>query len=117
MKILNLVKFNKNNVIASTLTKKQQLVYKFVYNKVKSDETINFEEIKQLYIDYGNGNVINGIPHSPEYAFKQPDGSWKYQSYPMYPEEIKRVSIYWFTQKLGVLVVKGALKIIPQIEI
>jgi len=103
-------------------TTAQQQLYALICLKIKNNEKLLFEEARQIYIKYVNRYLIDGVPHHWNYwadRHLMSDGTYGYTSKlePMNDEEITFCTQEWLITNIGRLVIKGALDVIPQIEL
>ena len=106
-----LIKLNNSKL---KLSIKQEILYNFICEKLEQDEPITFEEAKEMYIKHSCRQVINGIPHEGRNYYK--DGEYKWKLVPMQEEWLKMSVVMYLTRGIGSLVLKGALKITPQLN-
>lgn len=105
------------------LTKGQVGLYELVCKKLKTQEPITFNEAKDIFINKVARDVRNGIMYREDYHFIkiETDGKIerkiKWFSRPMTDWEIKNRVSLWLVNGIGSLVLKGALKVIPAIEL
>ena len=111
---MNLVKFNKAQV---KLNKKQRQLYKLINEKLRKDEPITIEEAKDLYINHGCRNVRDGTPYYYNYWHRNEKGEIQTVLEPMDEEQIRKATTLYLMGGIGALVMKGALKIVPQLEL
>lgn len=123
---MNLIQKETNkslSIIKKPLTNKsQKALYAFILEKIKLNEPLKMNEITSLWIQHVCKNIIDGVPHYWDYwanPYKAEDGVTKHRGAykPHSKEFIEKLSVIWLTRTIGVLVMKGLLKIIPQIEI
>ncbi len=105
----NFVKFNKENF---RLTDKQKVLYLFIVDKVEKDEAITFDEAKNLYAKYSCHDLLEGEP--ARYAPYLVDGKCEIIKQDKY--ELRQNVVNYITRGIGSLVLKGALKITPQLQ-
>jgi hypothetical protein len=100
------------------LRKQHAALYALITENLAKNKSITYEEAKELWINHACRNIINGIPHTynfwwrPE-GVKEPVGRYE----PMTNYAVKMTVLEWLTRGIGILVLKGFLKIIPMIEI
>lgn len=104
----------------TNLTDGQRCLYGVICEKLKSDTPIYAEEAVKMWLEnVSRANFINGEPHTYEYYGRYDDIQKKWV--PCWRKlsdwEIKTRSITWLMAAIGALVLKGYLKIIPQLEI
>ena len=108
----DLIKFNQPNF---RLTEKQNIIYTFICKKLAKDEPITFEEAKELYIKESCQCVVDGVPHYEIWGVRD-NLTEGFKRYPMATWEVNRNVINFITRMIGVLAIKGALKITPQLD-
>ena len=107
-----LVKFNDKKI---ELTKSQLILYKFFYDKLEKDEPVLFEEAKEMYIKHSCRDVVKGIPQTCWYYWN--NGKCTEKWHPMTESDLRLNIANYIIRGLGALVVKGALKITPQLHL
>lgn len=100
------------------LTKAQVDLYALICVKLKSNEPILYEEAKDIYFAKACQNLRDGWPHWWNYwGHKDEKGEWVGE-WRRYSDDMVKYTVFnWLTSNIGKLVMKGALKIIPQIEL
>lgn len=100
------------------LSKSQKMLFDLLCKKNESSEPIYIDETKKMYVENVCSNLIGGIPHKYNYFHhKNTEDNWVAGLEPIKDDEVTRRSICWLTGTIGILVIKGYLKIIPQIEL
>jgi hypothetical protein len=100
-----------------TLRPAQETLYKLISQKLKDNQSITYEEAQDIYFKQGCRNMINGWPH---YSYSVQDNEtkqWIRKDVRLSEEFVKYTVFQWLTFNIGKLVIKGYLKIIPQIEL
>lgn len=99
------------------LTKSQTILYTLILKKIDSGDPITFLEAKDVYVNHACREVRNGIPqvYNCWWRNEKDEMVGRYQDMSDY--EVTTRTMMWLTQNIGALVLKGCLKVIPQIEI
>ena len=103
------------------LTKGQTNLYALIVKKISENKSVNIQDAKDLYLAYGCKEIRGGVPCTFNYwanHYTLPDGTTGYKGAyePMPQSMIERYATLWIMTNIGSLVIKGYLKIIPQIE-
>ena len=100
-----------------SITKAQKTLYDLICQKLKKDEPISFDEAKEIYIDKACRDVVKGVPYhcTWKYNDKTKDTEWK--CLPMSEKVLLQRVFLWLTSNIGALVLKGYLKVVPQIQL
>lgn len=103
----------------NSLTDQQKILYSLVCAKLKEDEPITFPDIKEIWLKHVCGQVRDGVPYYFNYYAEVSNDGKEFKGGYMEMNEymIKMRVTQWLTMNIGSLVVKGYLKIIPQILI
>jgi hypothetical protein len=105
------------------LRKTQMVLFNVICKKLKANTELTFEETKKMYIDTACRNFVDGKPAFYNYYWNRKEddkGNFiGYDSrYEVMPEEyLRRTILIWLTHNIGVLVLKGYLKVLPVIEL
>lgn len=104
------------------LTNGQKDLYALIVDKLNGNEPIYFLEAKDIFIKKVCKQVYDGIPYCFNiYANRYVDDSgevnFKGGYEPMTEDEVTKRVLLWLTSNIGALVLKGYLKLIPQIEL
>lgn len=100
------------------LRRGQASLYELIVSKLDSEERITLEEAENIWRTKVCRNMIKGTPHS--YRFHPAtDGTnnWYGRYDPMSRDEITFTVLNWLTKNIGILVIRGYLKVIPMIEL
>ncbi len=98
------------------LTTQQSELLKLMLEKVDKNETLKFDEVKNLWINYV-ANISDGKPvYFEYYHHKDEDGEWRGGYSPLLDYCVDMRVNQWLTLNIGSLVIKGYLKIIPNME-
>lgn len=101
------------------LTRGQQELYSMLCEKVRLGEKVHFDEAKKIWLDSACQNLEGGVPYyydnykSYDEEKKQWVGGRSYLTDAM----IANYAISWLLRNIGSLVIKGYLKVIPQLEL
>lgn len=100
-----------------TLSAAQQDLYTLVCEKLKVNKSITYEEAQKIYFEKGCKIMKDGWPHYFYQVQNNETKQWEDHSRPIHEDEVKYMTFNWLTFNIGKLVIKGYLKIIPQIEL
>lgn len=92
------------------------MLYANLVKHNKQNSPLLFEEAKRMYLNHGCRDVRNGIPYTYDYWMKDSKGERSGGYVPMSENEIKIYATHWIMHNIGALVLKGYLKVLPQIE-
>ena len=95
----------------------QKDLYELICKKLEKNESITYEEARKIYFAKGCNIMKDGWPHWSYMVKNNDTGDWKHESKPMSEAQVKYLTFNWLTCNIGKLVVKGALKVIPMIEL
>lgn len=100
------------------LTKAQTDLYSLICDKLATNKPLEYEEVKQIYISKACQQVRDGkVYWYNYYHHKNEKDEWE-GGVSFYSEDVvKNIVFCWLTFNIGKLVMKGALKIIPQIQL
>lgn len=99
------------------LTKGQKSLYELICLKIPANKPITYEEAKEIYITKVPHTMVNGQLATYNPWYERNETGWNGKYIPLNDEQVKFAVLNWLTINIGRLVVKGALKIIPQIEL
>ena len=99
------------------LTKSQTILYTLILKKIDSGDPITFLEAKDIYVNHACREVRNGVPQVYNCWWKNEKDEIVGRYQDMSDYEVTTRTMLWLTQNIGSLVLKGCLKVIPQIEI
>lgn len=105
----------------SDLYKQHQDLYKLIVRKLEATESLTLREAKQIWLNLPTTVVKDGVPHRVEYQLT--GRTSEYTSYyarvevPMTPEQVTERVLKWLTQSIGLLVVRGYLKVTPMLDV
>ena len=100
-----------------TLRPAQESLYKLISQKLVENKSITYEEARDIYFKQACQNMINGWPH---YSYSVQDNetkNWIRHHIRLSEANVKFTVFRWLTFNIGKLVIKGYLKIIPQVEL
>lgn len=111
-------KFEKPVVSRTTLRRGQAALYDLLSDKIKSGGTVTLPEAREIWLHKVCRNMIDGVPHRTSY-FPAEDGTnnWYPKNIPMSEDEVLFSVLNWLTKNIGVLVMRGYLKVIPMVEL
>lgn len=99
------------------LNKGQLKLYTVILVKLEADEPIYIEEARQMWIDYVAKEVKDGVPRYWNFWWENEKGERVGRWQPMDEWSISNASTQWLLRSLGALILKGYLKIIPQVQL
>lgn len=103
----------------SSLRPGQRKLYELIVSKLEAEEIVTLREAEQIWRSRVAQNMIKGVPHRMTY-YPDPDpaiDNWYLKLVPMSREEITFSVLNWLTKNIGLLVIRGYLKVIPMIEV
>lgn len=105
-------------VSRSTLRRGQASLYDLIIVKLKSGDPITLEEAKDIWLTKVCRKMYNGVPHRTMYGYWE-DGEWRqhFRDVPMTDTDITFAVLDWLTRNLGLLVMRGYLKVIPMVQL
>lgn len=113
--------FEKPAVSRTTLRRGQAALYDLLAAKNKNKTTVTFEEAKHIWLTKVCRNNYGGVPHRYDYFHerieKGDEVSWNGAYVPMTKIEINMAVMDWLVRTIGVLVMRGYLKVIPMVEL
>lgn len=99
------------------LTKNQEILYALIVKKVESNEPIYFKEAREMWINHVCREIRDGKPHYFNFWWRNEKDEMVGRYQPMNEYMISLNATQWLVNNIGRLVLKGYLKVIPQIEI
>ena len=112
------VKFeNKPVVSRSTLRRSQATLYDLLSKKAKNGTTVTYKEAHEIWLTKACRNVTDGKPYSWCWRYDHDKDAYRSVLEPMSDDLVKMVVLQWLTRNIGVLVMKGYLKVIPQVRL
>lgn len=100
-----------------TLRPAQESLYKLISQKLVENKSITYEEAQEIYFKQGCKMMKDGWPHYQSYHQNSTETVPQWHYYRLSEENVKYIVFQWLTFNIGKLVIKGYLKIIPQIEL
>jgi hypothetical protein len=97
--------------------KGQKDLYELICAKLIKNEPLTYEEVRPIYFTHACNILKDGWPHSAYMTRNIETDQWENRYYKLSEDEVKYATFNWLTRTIGVLVMKGALKIIPQIQL
>ena len=97
------------------LTKGQFNLYQLICEKLKANNPITFDDAKDIFVSKVARDVDKGIVYWENYRLV--DGKTEYFREPMNKWAFKARVGQWLVISIGALVMKGALKVIPAINL
>lgn len=104
-----------------SLSLSQNNLLKIMVECVRTNEALTFDQLVRCYSESVNEEIYyrtniwrSGLPFTEEYhnvlqAYKEQSWIWNYK--------IKGLIKSWFVSAIGLLVIKGKLRVLPNIEI
>lgn len=106
------------------LRRGQESLYRLIVEKLKTGDAITLKEAKNIWLhEVHNDHMWQGDkPVHYDYSVPVRDEAgeltgWTTKLVPYTEEEMLRNSMLWLTSNIGLLVIKGYLKVIPQIKL
>jgi len=109
-------------VARSTLRRGQASLYDLIISKVETGDKITLEEARNIWLTKVCRNMIDGKPHRTTYLPYRDEkgdatGGWYPKDIPMIEEEILFVVLNWLMKNIGLLVIRGYLKVVPMVQL
>lgn len=99
------------------LTAGQKELYFLLCEKIKNNSILTIDEAKKIYIDFSCQCKKDGIPYWYKWTgWNKEENRAIYEFVPMNEAMIVDATLRWLVYNIGVLVMKGWLKILPIIE-
>lgn len=97
----------------------QKTLYKLIVEKLATGESISIGEAKHIWLTqvHAKHRFIDGKPTRTDYYVPDGEGYYTSRQVIMTEEEILTTSFMWLTSNIGILVVRGYLKVIPMIDV
>jgi hypothetical protein len=111
------VRFEKPSVSRYALRKSHAALYDVLAKKIDEGSVVTYEEAHSIWLNKACRNVVNGKPHSWVWRYDQKTKRYTSILEPMSDDLIKFTVLNWLTRTIGVLVMKGYLKVIPQVQL
>lgn len=118
---------DKASVPVSVLNTPAQIdLYKLIVGKLETGEKITLDEAKEIWLDKVHRKWMkdkDGHPMRVEYAHHKEwstwsnDYDWVSANVRMSDDEIIFTVMNWLTRNIGLMVIKGALEVIPMIDL
>lgn len=114
----------KNGVVIlnkSGLRSGQKSLYRLLVEKIKSGDAVTYKEAEDIWLN-DVANIENGVPMHWDYSIAVRDDNGNFKGWTSrkiaYTEEYKRFTVVnWLVRNIGLLVIKGYLKVIPMVEL
>lgn len=102
----------------SVLRRGQASLYDLIVDKIENGDTLTLNEARGIWLTKVCRNIVDGKPHSYRY-FPRQDGSnnWYGKYVPMDDDQVNFAVMNWLTKNIGILVMRGYLKVIPMIQL
>lgn len=112
---------DKSSMPPSVLTTPAQVdLYKLIVGKLNSTDKITLDEAKHIWLNKVHRVWMkdkDGHPMANGYYWDDIEERWIDNKHRMTEYEINFTVINWLTRNIGLLVIKGALKVIPMIDV
>jgi len=100
------------------ITKAQSMLLKLIVEKTQNQEKLTYQEAEKIYLTYAHRYFVNKVPARYNYWVPTSEvGNYTSRLEPMTKEEIEWATTLWLTGNIGKLVLKGYLKILPEMEL
>jgi hypothetical protein len=100
------------------LRRGQASLYDLIVSKLDTGERITLDEAENIWRTKVCRNMLKGVPHSYRfYPAEDGTNNWYGRYDPMSRDEITFTVLNWLTKNIGILVIRGYLKVIPMIEL
>lgn len=114
----NFVQFeNKPVVSRSTLRRSQATLYDLLSKKVEKGTTVTYKEAHNIWLNKACRNKIGNKPASWVWRYDHEKDKYYSVLEVMSDDLVKMTVIGWLTRSIGLLVMKGYLKVIPQVQL
>lgn len=100
----------------SDLRSQHQDLYRLIVDKLEKDERLTLTEAKEIWLQIPTSLYKDGVPHRAEYQYGG-DGFYARVEVPMTADEVVERVLKWLTQSIGLLVVRGYLKVTPMLDV
>lgn len=111
------VRFDKPVVSRSTMRRSHAALYELLQKKIASGQTVTYKEAHKIWLNKACRNLVDGKPHSWVTRYDHERDAWRQVLEPMSDDLVKLTVLNWLTRTIGVLVMKGYLKVIPMVEL
>jgi hypothetical protein len=91
-------------------------LYKLIVEKIETNATLNIDEAEHIWLTKVHRDVRDGIPYRTDYYLLE-SSSWRDAQVPMDRWEIDFAVMNWLMKNIGLLVLRGYLKVIPMVEL
>lgn len=100
----------------SPLRPGQLSLYELIVKKLEKQDTLTLDEAEHIWKTKVHGNMIDGKPYRTDYYLWE-TRSWNDSQVPMQRFEIEFAVMNWLMKNIGLLVIRGYLKVIPTISL
>lgn len=104
-----------------SLRKGQASLYDLIVEKIKTGDKVSIDEAREIWLTKVARHVEEGIPYRTDYYANmfERDGKTYFTSslVPMTEDEIQFTVLNWLMKNIGVLVIRGYLKVVPMVEL
>lgn len=100
-----------------TLRKGQASLYDLIVDKLASGDAVTLAEAKDIWLTKVCRNMVNGKPHSWVWRYDHKREAYTSVLEPMNDEAVNFTVMNWLTRTIGILVIKGYIKIIPMVQL
>jgi hypothetical protein len=99
----------------------QLSLYKLIVEKIDKCEILNLKEAESIWLEKVHSDTVNGIPYRMDYyAGRHEEHGQVYYTgarVKMTRDEIEFTVMNWLMKNIGLLVIRGYLKVIPTISL
>lgn len=106
------------------MRKGQASLFDLITEKLATNQSVTLAEARNIWVEQVCMHLIDGKPHGYRLHYGSPahDGTGTLIGYgtklqPLSQEEIDFNTMNWLTKNIGLLVMRGYLKVIPQIQL
>lgn len=104
--------------VTRPLTPAQKELYSLICERLKIDSSVNINDAIRIYREFVCENIVDGVPHLSQWQYDEKDkDKLVCVKTPMTDVHMRNRSVYWLVSSIGILVVRGYLKIIPTIDL
>lgn len=109
-------------VSRSSLRRGQASLYDLIVEKLKADDKITIQEAKEIWLTKVHSDVRDGVPYYFDYyagGYHDERGEYRYRGAykPMQDFHVEVTVLNWLMKNIGLLVIRGYLKVIPMVEL
>lgn len=101
----------------ATLVKSQRMMYSLICEKIKNKERLRLLEVRDIWLNYSHKDTRNGVPYYFNWWWRDETDKMVGRYEPMNEEQITIAMTMFLTNTIGRLVLKGYLRVIPELEL